>query len=197
MTFAQVGTLFAQQGGFNNAGAGGGANGGDAAAAGLIFLCYGLVFILSIVVTIFFLLAMSRALQSCSPENRTMEPGQVWLSFIPLVGIVFFIMAMFKVPDSLSNEYRDRGLRGNDDEFGKTMAIWYIVSAFVCGIISPIFLIIYWVKIAGYTKTLNERSGRREEEEDDRPSRRRRREEEDDRDEDDDRPSRRRRDNDE
>ncbi|MEO2090775.1 MAG: hypothetical protein ABGY75_14920 [Gemmataceae bacterium] len=196
MPFADLMPLFAQAGRqFNNNG-----NQGDPAAAvgGMIgmLVCYGIIFVVAIAVQIFFLLSMSRALQACSPRNRTMEPGQVWLSLIQLVGIVFIIMTLFKVPDSLANEYRDRGMRG-DDDFGKTMAIWYIVTAFVCGLISPIFFIMYWVKIAGYTKELQGRAGRREydDEDDDRPRRRSSRRD-DDEDEDDDRPRRRRRDDD-
>jgi ascorbate-specific PTS system EIIC-type component UlaA len=195
MLFADLMPLFAQAGRqFNNNG-----NQADPAAAigGMIgvMVCVGVASLVAIAVQIFFLLTLSRALQACSPRNQGMPPGQVWLSLIPLVGIVFFFMALFKVPDSLANEYRDRGLRG-DGDFGKTMAIWYIVTAFVCGLISPIFLIMYWVKIAGYTKELQGRAGRSEYEDDDRPRRRssRRGDDGDGNDDEDDRPRRRRRD---
>lgn len=160
----------------------------DPAIAVGVIACYGVVIVVAIIVQIFFLMTLSRALHACSERNRTMPPGQVWLSLIPLVGIVFFIMALFKVPDSIRNEYEDRGLRG-DDDFGKNLAIWYIVTAFVCGIISPIFWIMYWVKIAGYTKELQSRAGRRgyEDDDDDRPRRRSRRRRDDDEYDDDDR----------
>ncbi len=33
---------------------------------------------------IFYLLTLSKALNRCSPANRSMSPGQVWLLLIPL-----------------------------------------------------------------------------------------------------------------
>jgi hypothetical protein len=41
---------------------------------------------------IFFLLTLQRALGRCSPESRTMEPGEVWLLLYPpgkSLGIAF------------------------------------------------------------------------------------------------------------
>ena len=156
----------------------------EAAMAGLAvgyFVCIGVIFIVSLILQIMFLLAMSRALAACSPENRTMEPGSVWLVFIPLAGIVFHIMMLFKVPESIQNEYRSRRLRG-DDDFGKNAAIWYLVGAFVCAPVGLVFFFIFWSKISGYTKVLNgSASGERSEDDDDRPRRRRR--DDDDRDE--------------
>ncbi len=197
MPFADLMPLFAQAGRqFNN-----GNQGPPPEAIGAIIAtylgCIGLAVVISYVIQILFCMTLTKCLKACAPRNRTMEPGQVWLSLIPLVGIVFIIMALFKVPDSVANEYRDRGLRG-DGDFGKTMAIWYIVTAFVCGAISPIFLIMYWVKIAGYTKELQGRAGRSDydDEDDDRLRRRSSRRDEDGEDDEDDRPRRRRRDED-
>jgi hypothetical protein len=173
---------------------------------------YFAVLIAALVAGIMFLLTMYKVLNECAPENRTMEPGQVWLTFIPLVGIVFYIMALFKIPDSLANEYRDRGLR-SDSDFGKNAALWYVLGYFLCFPVGLVFWIIYWRQIAGHLKELQGKGGagrgrdddeeeddrpskRRskyaDEDEEDRPSKRRRRDEDDDEDEDD-RPSKRRR----
>jgi heme/copper-type cytochrome/quinol oxidase subunit 2 len=180
--FAQVNRQFGPAGGNPPPG-----DPAAAAAAGgmmAVFLVGYFVFLaVVIVVTILFLLSLSKALKACSSRNRTMEPGQVWLSLIPLVGIVFYIMAILKVPESLANEYRDRGLRG-DGDFGKTLGIWFIVASFLCPGVNFILWIMYWVKISGYTKELTARAGRREyarddedDDEDDRPRRRSRRDE--------------------
>lgn len=198
MPFADLMPLFAQAGRqFNNQ------NQGDPAAAvgGLIgfFVCYGVLILASIVVLILFLLAMSRALNACAPRNRTMEPGQVWLTFIPLVGIVFYIMAILKVPESLEREFRSRGMR-DDGDYGKTLGIWFIVTSFVCPGVHLVLWIMYWVKISGLTKQLAGRPARSDydDEDDDRPRRRSSRRDDDgdgDGDDDgDDRPRRRRRD---
>lgn len=193
MTFAEVGVLFAQQGGFNNAGGGGG-NGGDAAAAIGMMACYAVIGIAALVLHILFALNLSRTLQLCDPRNRVFEPGQVWLNFIPLFNVVWIFITVFRVAETLDAEYRDRGLRG-DGDFGKTNGLVCCISAIVgCSPVALIFYIIYWVKMAGYRKELTETASGADRygEDDDRPSRRRRRDhDEDDRDEEDDRPSRR------
>jgi hypothetical protein len=170
-----------------------------AVAGGMIgfFVCYGVILLASLVVSILFLLALYRALNACSPRNRTMEPGQVWLSLIPLVGIVFYIMAILKVPESLEREYRSRGMR-DDGDYGKNLGIWFIVTSFVCPGVNVVLWIMYWVKISGLTKGLAGRPARSDydDEDDDRPRRRSSRRDDDDEDEDDDRPRRRRRDED-
>ncbi len=182
--------LFAQQNKFGqqpNAG-------GDAAAAGAMgfLLCfYGVIIVVAIAIQVMFLLTMSKCLKQIAPRNRRMEPGQVWLCLIPIFGAVWTLIMILRVGDSLKDEYDDRGLR-EDGDFGKTLGIVYFVSAFICGIVSLVCFIMYWVKIAGYNRTLAEtggggggsRRGRSRDDdyddEDDRPRRRRRDEDDDD-----------------
>ena len=184
--FAQA--LFAQRGG---GGAGGGADAAGAAGAlGTILCIYGVILAVAIAVQIMFLLSVSRCLQQVSPRNRQMEPGQVWLALIPIFGFVWIIIMVIRVADSLKDEYYDRGMRG-DGDFGKTLGIVYIVSSVICGPVGLVCWIMYWVKIAGYTKELQAR-GRRashdeddeDDYEDDRPRRRRRSRRDEDEDED-------------
>lgn len=93
-----------------------------------------------------------------------MEPGQVWLNFIPCFNIVWTFITVIRVEESLQNEFADRGHR-RQPNYGKNMglaslilnllgAIPYIGAIF--GLLSLIFFIIYWVKIAGYSKELAE-----------------------------------------
>lgn len=183
--FAQM-QLFAQQ-----KGGGGGAEAG--ALAGLLIF-YFVVIAIAIVVQIMFLLTLSRCLRQISPRNRQMEPGQVWLCLIPIFGFVWLIITILRIADSLRDEYADRGIRG-DGDYGKTMGIIYVVTSFLCGPIGLICWILYWVKIAGYTKQLASRrnSGAYDDDDydddDDRPRRRSRRDEDDE--DEDDRPRRR------
>ena len=175
---------------FNNAPPGGAPPDPAFIAGALAF--YGVALVVGITISIFFYLTLSRCLRQIKPRNRTMEPGQVWLNFIPLFGIVWLILTILKIAESLKNEYEDRGMRG-DGDYGKLMGILFYASNFVCGCVTPIFLIIYWVKIAGYTKELKaddgSGSGRRSrdrdddltDDEDDRPRRRPRDDDEDDR----------------
>jgi len=40
-----------------------------------------------IIPKIFYLLTLQNALKTISPQNRKMEPGKVWLLFIPLFSV--------------------------------------------------------------------------------------------------------------
>ncbi len=186
MTFAETGVLFAQAGG------GGGGNAADGAAgAGMaigMMACYAVVLAAAITMHVLFALNVVRTLKLCDPRNRTMEPNQVWLNFIPLFNIVWIFITIVRVAETLEAEFRDRGLRAEGD-FGKTNGLVAIIAALVaCSPVALIFYIIYWVKMAGYRKQLEENGGsdRRDDEEEDRPSRRGRND-----DEEEDRPSRR------
>jgi hypothetical protein len=151
-------------------------------AIGIAVVAFYVVLIgIGIAVQIFFLLSLSRCLQQVAPRNRQMEPGMVWLNLIPCFSLVWMILTIIRISDSLRDEYEDRGLRG-DGDFGRSMGIIYYVSQFVCGPVALVFFIMYWVKIAGYTKELSG-SGRRPgrddyDDEEDRPRRRRRDEDE-------------------
>lgn len=178
--------LFAQQNKFGQQPA---AGGGDAAAAIGIIVAYGVAIVIGVFIQIMFLLSLSRCLAAVSPRNRKMEPGQVWLNLIPIFNYVWLILTILRIAESLQNEYESRGMRG-DGDYGKMMGIMYYVSMFVCPCVTLILMIIYWVKIAGYTKELttggsgggSRRSRARDddEDEDDRPRRRRRDEDDED-----------------
>ena len=59
-----------------------------------------------LVAAIFYLITLQQALARCSPQNRKMAPGLVWLEIIPVIGFVcqFFVaMALWK---SLVSELR-------------------------------------------------------------------------------------------
>jgi hypothetical protein len=178
--------LFAQAGKGGNAGPDGGL------LAGMV--CFYVVAIaIGIGIQILFLLTMSKCLKQISSRNRKMEPGQVWLCLIPIFGYVWSFIMVLRVAESLQYEFEDRGLRG-DGDYGKTIGLVYLIGSLVCGPVGLVCWIMYWLKISGYTKQLQE-SGREPyegEDEDDRPRRKSRRDEDDE----DDRPRRRRRDDD-
>jgi hypothetical protein len=178
--------LFAQ---VNRAGGPGAAQQAGALFPAGIFLCvYGTFFLAYFVIKILFLLSVAKCFQQITPRNRQMEPGMVWLNLIPLFDLVWMILTMLRLSDSLRDEYQDRRLQG-DDDFGKTFGIITYVLFLVCGPVGWICAIIYWSKISGYTQELmthaegdgwEDRPRRRRDDdgvddEDDRPRRRRRR----------------------
>jgi hypothetical protein len=131
-----------------------------AVAIGLVVL------IVSLVVTIFFILTLQKALNRCSPENRAMQPGMIWLLLIPLFNIVWIFFVVLNMAKSLGAEFLKRGIAA-EPEPGKTLGLAYaivaassiVISWIPCvgslaGIAIVVLWIMYWVKIAGYSKQL-------------------------------------------
>src|SRR5580698_1210855 len=61
------------------------------------------------ILKIFFVLTLSRALGRCRPRNRTISPGRVWLMLLPFFDIVWQFIVANRVPESIRNEFLDRG----------------------------------------------------------------------------------------
>ena len=111
---------------------------------------------------IFYLLTLQKCLQRCSPQSRTMSPGQVWLMLIPLFNLVWQFIVVSQISSSLANEFRPRRMI-EEPEPGKAIGLAYCIL-FVCGVIPFLAVltsiaglvcwIIYWVKIADYSREL-------------------------------------------
>ncbi len=117
------------------------------------------------VVFIFYLLTMSRILELCHPHTRKMNPGEVWMVFIPAFGIVWQFIMIGRVADSLAIEFRNRNLQLDEERpgysTGLTSQILMICSVVpFLGILSAIagciMLIIYWNKMRAYKNTLEQ-----------------------------------------
>jgi hypothetical protein len=137
------------------------------------FLCFTLI--AALVVAVFYLLTLQKALSRVARRNRLMEPGLVWLSLIPLIGLVWSFFIATRVPDSLRNEFRERG---NDDlsDYGKRIglanailgvvvsaayllwsvasSLWWAFIVIPLVLVSLVLFIIFWVRIAGYSREL-------------------------------------------
>lgn len=61
-------------------------------------------FLLFLIPAIFFLLTLQKTLNAISPENRKMEPSNVWLMLIPLFNIVWQFIVVDKVSQSIGDE---------------------------------------------------------------------------------------------
>jgi hypothetical protein len=115
-----------------------------------------------LIVTIFFLISLQRVLERCSPECRTMPPGQVWLLLIPLFNFVWQFIVVIKISESLANEFRKRGI-AREPEPGKTLGLAFCILD-VCtvipvlgmgaGIAGLICWAMYWSKISEYSNEL-------------------------------------------
>lgn len=60
--------------------------------------------------TIFFLSTLRNALKRCAPVSRTMAPWKVWLTLIPLFGLIWQFFVVLHVGDSLENEFARLGI---------------------------------------------------------------------------------------
>ncbi|HEY5140464.1 MAG TPA: hypothetical protein VIJ25_14275 [Methylococcales bacterium] len=138
----------------------------SAAAAIMVAVLVLVGVVLSVAVTIFFVLTLQKALNRCSPENRAMQPGMIWLLLIPLFNIVWIFFVVINISKSLSAEFTKRGIAA-DSEPGKTLGLAYAILAicsaiplvgFLAGIGCLFCFIMYWVKIAGYSKQLDSTS---------------------------------------
>jgi len=117
-----------------------------------------------IVVTIFFILTLSRALNKCSAAARTIQPGMLWLLLIPLVNLIWNFIVVLGMAKSLGNEFRARGVHNVEAEPGKSIGISMAVCAvcavipvlgIVAGLASLVLWIVYWVKIAECSRKLD------------------------------------------
>jgi hypothetical protein len=113
--------------------------------------------------TIIYLAALQKALRRCAPESRTMPPGQVWLMLIPLFNVVWQFIIVSRMASSLRNEFLRRQLPLADPEPGKTLGIamcvlvatsWIPILGMLTGPASLVCWILYWVKIAGYSRQI-------------------------------------------
>lgn len=115
-----------------------------------------------LLIAIFYMLTLSKALSRCRPRNRTMEPGHVWLLFIPFLNIVWQFIVVNRVTESLKNEFRDRGWSSEGDfgqGVGMAMCImgllgWIPLLGLLLGMAQLICFVMFWVKIAGYSSQL-------------------------------------------
>ena len=118
-----------------------------------------LIFGIFLIPKIFFCLTLQKCLIRCSPQCRTMIPGQVWLLLIPLFDMIWMFIVVSAISVSLANEFRLRNMM-REPEPGKSLGLAYCILN-VCGLVPFVgFLtwvpalvcwILYWVKIANYS----------------------------------------------
>jgi hypothetical protein len=78
-----------------------------------------------LIVYILFMLNLHRTLNAVSERNRELTPGLVWLSMIPLFNIIWNVIMVPKISNSLRNEYEDRGWSTSNEGFARVSGmIW-------------------------------------------------------------------------
>lgn len=127
---------------------------GAAGAMLLIPVCAGLLgAAIGLSMLIWYLVTMYKLLNAISPKNRDMEPGMLFLIFIPLLNIVWPWLIMFRTCSSLQKEYDDRGMSG-DGDYGKTKGLVHLVGSIVCPPVGFVGLILYVLQMRKYLAEL-------------------------------------------
>jgi len=111
------------------------------------------VFVIMLVPLVFYCLTLQKTLNRCSPECRAMNPGMVWLMFIPLFNIVWQFIVVLNMAKSLAAEFQKRGM-AEDPNPGQTLGLVMCIGNLICGPVGLICWILYWVKIAGYSSSI-------------------------------------------
>jgi hypothetical protein len=112
----------------------------------------------AIIVTpvILYVLTLQRTLRRCSPENRAVRAGLVWLMLVPLFNVFWHFIVVSNLAKSVGAEFRKRGVQEEAKpglKVGLAMCVlgccWFIpfvnipasLGALVCWIL-------YWWRIA-------------------------------------------------
>lgn len=134
-------------------------------AGALIFVA--LIGIIALVVYILYLLSLQNALKKVSSQNRTVEPGLVWLMLIPIVGFIYCFILYPKISESLKNEFEARNMPQSGD-YGKMLGLILAISGpvqfigsflpflnIIIGLAAFVIWIMYWAKISGLKNRLS------------------------------------------
>jgi len=133
-----------------------------AIAAALGATCCMVIGILAIFAAIIFFF-LYKPLSKVPQVHREMEPGMVFLLFIPLFGIFWLFMVAQRVPASFKSYFDSIGDESHED-CGKNMGMgWAICSAvslipyigFLASLVGIVFMIIFLVKINGMAKQID------------------------------------------
>jgi hypothetical protein len=128
------------------------------------FAC--LFLVVGFILTVGLLATITRVLGRVSPENRRMEPGEVWVNLIPVVNLIWPVVTVERVGESIRAELAARNRVKKKDAFGKTSGIIALVLVGTVLLLPPAGLvtlpfafmygIVYWVQLNGYANRMRE-----------------------------------------
>src|SRR5208337_1672523 len=134
-----------------------------------------------VAVWVLYIRTLRRALVRCSPASRTISPDAVWLLLIPIFNSFWHFLVVSRLATSLGNEFRNRNLPSAGPKPGKRLGMAmcilpFVSAAFIVVVatfsriagaadylmwISEVLAfagllcwIVYWVRIAGYSKAI-------------------------------------------
>lgn len=127
-----------------------------------------ILFVIAFAALVAFLAATVRVLTRVEPENRRMDPGLVWLNLIPFFNLIWMVVTIERVGESIRNEFMARGQHKKSEAYGKTAGLAFVVlwgigvpfadSGTPCALVfwffAFIYWVVYWAQISGYARRL-------------------------------------------
>lgn len=127
----------------------------------VLFFVFSVFFLIP---TIFYILTLQQSLNKCAAASRTMDPGMVWLLLVPFFNLIWNFFVVMGVAKSLGNEYVRRGIPSSESAPGQSVGLAMSICACCCiipllgvlaGLANLVLWIVYWVKIAEYSRILD------------------------------------------
>ena len=124
-----------------------------------------LIFWFTLLAFLLYLQTLQNALKKCAPASRTMKPGQVWLTAIPVFGLLWHFVVVMNIANSLKNEFARLGIPCPESTPGQNIGLAACVcncSIFIpflgglAAIVGIVLWIFYWKRIADYSRDLEE-----------------------------------------
>ncbi|MGN6439669.1 MAG: hypothetical protein ACTHMM_24290 [Agriterribacter sp.] len=125
-----------------------------------LFITLIVVFVLgALALFIFFLLTLQRTLEAIDISSRTMNPGTVWLTLIPIFSLIWQFIMVTRISESIKNECNRLHIPLSEPKpaysAGITMAVLSLaalipeIGTFI-SLLSIVAMIIYWRKVNTY-----------------------------------------------
>jgi hypothetical protein len=119
-------------------------------------------FAIMLVPMIFYILTLQKAINKCAPENQAMQPAMAWLMLVPCFNLIWHFFVVINMSKTLGAEFQKRG-QAEDAEPGKKLGLVMCILACcgfipvlgaLCGLGYLICWILYWMKIAEFSRKL-------------------------------------------
>jgi hypothetical protein len=126
--------------------------------------------LLFIVPLILFIVTLQNTLKIISPENRKMRPGEVWLTLIPLFGVVWQLVVVSRIADSIRDECLKLNISFKESRPTFTIGAVYCFSFLVyllpafkipASFVVMVTWILYWIEVNKYKKLFESNKGNR------------------------------------
>lgn len=126
---------------------------------------------------IFFLLSQYNILKTIQPDNRLMQPFEVWFQLVPVFGLIWQFVVVGRIADSIRNEYQSQKdisflgmgdgelLENINNRVTYSTGFWYCVMVcctlipilgFITGIGALILWITYWRQLIKHKEVIEQ-----------------------------------------